>query len=180
LGLLRFGSAALQHNLDNLQQLGLSKQHVVTALSQNAVLLTYTPEQLARMDAVMQQELGADRQLWIKVLRRTPRAAGCSPATLRQRAQALVAVSNCVGGLAACMALHSTAGGSQLMHHVAWMPVACCQPSTVVLLPLHTYCCTGIWQAGGMHDGRCCTATVCHQHCRVAACAGGVAAVRRG
>jgi hypothetical protein len=92
-GLLKLGSAALQHKLDNLLQLGLSKQHVVTALSQNAVLLTYTPEQLARMDAVMQQELGADSQLWVKVLRSNPRLAGCSEATLRQRAQALVLVS---------------------------------------------------------------------------------------
>jgi hypothetical protein len=101
-GLLIRGSAALQHNLNNLLQLGLSKQHVVTALSQNAALLSYTPEQLARMDAVVQQELGADRQLWLKVLVSQPRIAGCSEATLKQRAQALVVVSDCVWGLPPC------------------------------------------------------------------------------
>jgi hypothetical protein len=104
-GLLQYGSAALQHKLDNLLQLGLSKQQVVTALLQNAALLIYTPKHLARLEAVVQQELGADRQLWVKVLGSKPRAAGCSEATLRQRAQALVAVSDLWGGLAACMSV---------------------------------------------------------------------------
>ncbi|KAI3427320.1 hypothetical protein D9Q98_010237 [Chlorella vulgaris] len=84
-------SAALQRNMDNLLQLGLSKQQVVAALLQNAALLACTPEQLAKLEAVVQQELGADRQLWVKLLVSKPRIAGCSEATLRQRALALVA-----------------------------------------------------------------------------------------
>jgi hypothetical protein len=52
-GLLKYGSAALQHNLDNLLQLGLSKQQVVTALLQSWALLIYTPENLARTEACM-------------------------------------------------------------------------------------------------------------------------------
>ncbi|KAI3427322.1 hypothetical protein D9Q98_010239 [Chlorella vulgaris] len=43
------------------------------------------------MEAVVQQELGADRQLWVKVLRSNSRGASCTEATPRQRAQALVA-----------------------------------------------------------------------------------------
>ncbi|KAI3427311.1 hypothetical protein D9Q98_010228 [Chlorella vulgaris] len=46
---------------------------------------------LAKLEAVVQHELGANRQLWVKVLGSTPRAAGCSEAMFRQRAQALVA-----------------------------------------------------------------------------------------
>ncbi|KAI3427348.1 hypothetical protein D9Q98_010265 [Chlorella vulgaris] len=42
------------------------------------------------MEAVVQQELGANRQLWVKVLRSKPRIASCSEAKLRQRAKALV------------------------------------------------------------------------------------------
>jgi hypothetical protein len=92
-GLLQYNAAALQRNLDNLLQLGLSKQQVVTALPQNAALLTYTPEHQARLEAVVLQELGSERQLWVKVLASEPRTAGCTEATLRQRAQALVVVS---------------------------------------------------------------------------------------
>jgi hypothetical protein len=154
LGLLKSGSAALQHKLDNLLQLGLSKQHVAAALKLSWALLTRTPEHLANLEAVLQHELGANRQLWVKVLRSKPRAADCSEATLRQRLQALVAVSNCVGGRWPHAWLCTQQGcGGQLMHHVAWMPVACCQPSTGVLLPLHTYCRAGIWQGGGKQDG---------------------------
>ncbi|KAI3427330.1 hypothetical protein D9Q98_010247 [Chlorella vulgaris] len=81
---------SLQCNLDNLLQLGFSKQQVVAALLQSWALLTCTPEHLARMEAVLQHELGADRQLWVKVLVSKPRAAGCAEDTLRQRVQALV------------------------------------------------------------------------------------------
>ncbi|KAI3427341.1 hypothetical protein D9Q98_010258 [Chlorella vulgaris] len=91
LGLLKLGSAALQHKLDNLLQLGLSKQHVAAALKLSWALLTRTPEHLANLEAVLQHELGANRQLWDKVLRSKPRAADCSETALRQRAQALVA-----------------------------------------------------------------------------------------
>ncbi|KAI3427302.1 hypothetical protein D9Q98_010221 [Chlorella vulgaris] len=65
-GLLHYGAAALQHNLNNLLQLGLSKQQVVTALLQSWPLLIYTPENLARTEALVQDELGANRQLWVK------------------------------------------------------------------------------------------------------------------
>ncbi|KAI3427405.1 hypothetical protein D9Q98_010320 [Chlorella vulgaris] len=62
--LLSSRSEVLQRNVDNLLQLGLSEE---------------------------QQELGADRQLWVKVLHRAARVATCSKVTVRQRAQALVA-----------------------------------------------------------------------------------------
>ncbi|KAI3427399.1 hypothetical protein D9Q98_010314 [Chlorella vulgaris] len=89
--LLSSRAEALQHNVDNLLQLGLSKQQVVNALKQNWALLACTPEHLAKLEAVLQQEMGADRQLWVKVLHRAARVVGCSEATVRQRAQALVA-----------------------------------------------------------------------------------------
>jgi hypothetical protein len=91
--LLQYRSEVLQRNLDNLLQLGLSKQQVKTALLRNPALLAKSPEHLAILEAMLQQELGADRQLWVKVLHRAARVASCSEATLRQRAQALVAVS---------------------------------------------------------------------------------------
>jgi hypothetical protein len=91
--LLKFGREALQRNLDNLLQLGLSEEQVVKLLPQNPALLAQSPEHLAKLEAVLQQELGADCQLWIKVLRRAVRVANCSEATLRQGLQALVAVS---------------------------------------------------------------------------------------
>ncbi|KAI3427316.1 hypothetical protein D9Q98_010233 [Chlorella vulgaris] len=91
IGLLQCGAESLQRNLDNLLQLGLTKRQVVAAMLQAWALLTLTPENLARSDAVVQHELGADCQLWVKVLRSAPRTAACHVATLRQRAQALVA-----------------------------------------------------------------------------------------
>jgi hypothetical protein len=63
--LLQCGAEALQLKLDNLLQLGFSQQQVVKALSQDWTLLNYTPKHLARLEAVVQQELGADRQLWV-------------------------------------------------------------------------------------------------------------------
>ncbi|KAI3427339.1 hypothetical protein D9Q98_010256 [Chlorella vulgaris] len=90
-GLLQCGTESLQHKLDNLLQLGLSKQQVAKVLPQNPALLTRTPEHLANLEAVLQHELGANRQQWVKVLRSKPRAADCSETALRQRAQALVA-----------------------------------------------------------------------------------------
>ncbi|KAI3427385.1 hypothetical protein D9Q98_010300 [Chlorella vulgaris] len=98
--LLKWGTLALQRNVDNLLQLGLSKQQVVNALKQNWALLTRPPEHLAKLEAVLQQELGADRKLWVKVLHRAARVASCSEDTLRQRAQALMAVSVAGIGLA--------------------------------------------------------------------------------
>jgi hypothetical protein len=84
---------ALQRNIDNLLQLGLSKEQVVKLLPQNPALLAQSPEHLAKLEAVLQQELGADRQLWLKVLRRAVRMANCREATVRQAVQALVSVS---------------------------------------------------------------------------------------
>ncbi|KAI3427424.1 hypothetical protein D9Q98_010339 [Chlorella vulgaris] len=89
--LLQRGTAALQRNLDNLLQLGLSKQQMKTVLLRNPALLAKSPEHLAKLEAVLQQELGADHQLWVKVLHRAARVASCSDATVRQRTQALVA-----------------------------------------------------------------------------------------
>ncbi|KAI3427357.1 hypothetical protein D9Q98_010273 [Chlorella vulgaris] len=89
-GLLQSRAKALQHKLDNLLQLGLSKQQVVAAVRSRWTLLARTPEQLARVEAVVQQELGADRQLWVKMLVSQPQTASCSDATIRQRAKALV------------------------------------------------------------------------------------------
>ncbi|KAI3427345.1 hypothetical protein D9Q98_010262 [Chlorella vulgaris] len=77
--------------MNNLLQLGLGKQQVAKALSQSWVLLALAPERLAKLEAVVQLELGADRQLWVKVLGNKPRVAICTEAALRQRAQALVA-----------------------------------------------------------------------------------------
>jgi hypothetical protein len=96
--LLTRGSATLQHNLDSLLQLGLTKQQLAKALNVSWILLALAPEHLARMEVVVQQELGADRQLWVKVLASQPQTASCSEATLRQRAQALAAVSECIAG----------------------------------------------------------------------------------
>jgi hypothetical protein len=151
--LLQHGAAALQRNLDNLLQLGLSKQQVVAALLQSWALLIYTPENLARTEALVQHELGANRQLWVKMLVSHPQAAGCAEDTLRLRVQALVAVSDCVWGLAACMACAD--GGGQSMHcdECLSSPAACCQPSIVVLLTLNICCLPGVWQGGGMQDG---------------------------
>ncbi|EFN51081.1 hypothetical protein CHLNCDRAFT_141458 [Chlorella variabilis] len=42
-------------------------------------------EHLAELEAALQQELGGDRQLWLKVLRRQPRGANCSVDTFRER-----------------------------------------------------------------------------------------------
>jgi hypothetical protein len=95
--LLSSRAEALQRNVNNLLQLGPSKQQVLNALRQDWKLLSYTPEHLAKLEAVLQQELGADRKLWAKVLRSNPRAAACSGATFKQRAQALVAVSVAFG-----------------------------------------------------------------------------------
>ncbi|KAI3427400.1 hypothetical protein D9Q98_010315 [Chlorella vulgaris] len=88
--LLHFRAKTLQRNVDNLLQLGLSKEQVVKAVRQNPTLITRSFEHLAKLEAVLQQELGADRQLWVKVLHSAARVANCGEATLRQRAQALV------------------------------------------------------------------------------------------
>ncbi|KAI3427398.1 hypothetical protein D9Q98_010313 [Chlorella vulgaris] len=89
--LLTLSSETLQGNVDNLLQLGLSEEQVVRILPQFPTLLARSPEHLAKLEAVLRQEMGADRQLWVKVLHGAARVASCSDATVRQRAQALVA-----------------------------------------------------------------------------------------
>jgi hypothetical protein len=96
--LLQYNAEAVQRNLDNLLQLGLSKQQLVAALHQSWVLLAHAPERLAKLEAAVQQELRAASQLWVKVLGSKPGLAICTEATLRQRAQALVLVSDSVWG----------------------------------------------------------------------------------
>jgi hypothetical protein len=91
--LLQLRAELLQHNVDNLLQLGLSKEQLMISLRQNPALLAESPEHLAKLEAVLQQELVADRQLWVKVLHRAARVANCSETTVRQRAQSFVAVS---------------------------------------------------------------------------------------
>ncbi|KAI3427378.1 hypothetical protein D9Q98_010294 [Chlorella vulgaris] len=89
--LLQCSAEALQGNVDNLLQLGLSKGQLMKLLRQNPGLLAKSRKHLAKLEAMLQQELGADRKLWVKVLNRNARVATCSEATVRQRAQALVA-----------------------------------------------------------------------------------------
>jgi hypothetical protein len=91
--LLLYSAEALQHNVDNLLQLGLSEEQLMNSLWQSPTLLARPPEHLAKLEAVLQQELGVDRQLWVKVLHRAARVASCNEATVRQRAQSLVVVS---------------------------------------------------------------------------------------
>ena len=76
-----------------LNELGLSPQQLVAAVQSNWQLLACTPERLAALEAVLQRELGADRELFVKLLATEPRVANCSLETVQQRVQALVAVS---------------------------------------------------------------------------------------
>ena len=64
LTLLTSGGEALQYNVENLLQLGLSQQQLVAALCQTSIVLALNPEHLARLEVVLQQEVGADSQLW--------------------------------------------------------------------------------------------------------------------
>jgi hypothetical protein len=84
--LLQLRAELLQRNVDNLLQLGLSEEQLMNSMRQNPAMLTRPPERLAKLEAVLQQELGADRQLWVTLLLRAARVAGCSEATVRQRA----------------------------------------------------------------------------------------------
>jgi hypothetical protein len=163
LQLLQYGTETLQHNMDNVLPLGLSRQQLANALRQSWTLLTLKPEHMAKLEAVLQQELGADRQLWVKVLHRAARAASCSEATLRQRAQALMMVSvagvglNChvwsvsIEGLHQAMATHSADAAA-----------------------------AGVWQEGGSQDGGQSTSAAGHWDNCVAPGPGCVAAVWRG
>jgi hypothetical protein len=100
--LLKFRTETLQQRIDSLLQLGLTERQLVTGLQQTISLLTFPPERLTAQEAVLQQELGADRQLWLKLLHTGTQGATTAEDTLRQRAQALVAVracNECLGSL---------------------------------------------------------------------------------
>jgi hypothetical protein len=141
--LLRWGTEALQRNVDNLLQLGLSEQQLINSLRQNPALLAQSPERLAKLKAVLQRELGADRQLWAKMLRHQSRVASCSEATLRQRAQALVAVS-VICRPTARAALPSTVC-------VCWGCISTCSLTRSAVAAA-----AGIRQGGGTQDGGPC------------------------
>jgi hypothetical protein len=120
---LQYRAETLQHNVNYLLQLGLSSQQLGKALHHDWALLTLTPKHLAKQEAVLQQELGADRKLWVKLLRNHPRVASCSEATVRQRGQALVAVSVAGMGLACQVLSASNEGLHQCM---STHPFSCC------------------------------------------------------
>jgi hypothetical protein len=93
--LLQLRTETLQQRLANLLQLGLTDRQLVTGLQQTTSLLSYPPERLVAQEALLQQEMGADRQLWLKVLHSATQGAIAAEDKLRQRAQALVAVRAC-------------------------------------------------------------------------------------
>jgi hypothetical protein len=90
--LLQYNEQGLQQRIDSLLQLGLTEQQLVAALRPDWSLLVRPPERLAALEAVLQQELGADRELWCKVLRCAPLVGRLSEDRLRQVVLALVAV----------------------------------------------------------------------------------------
>ena len=91
--LLKCTGERLQNTINHLLQLGFSKQQLAASLHTHGwSLFTRPPEHLAELEAALQQELGGDRQLWLKVLRRQPRGANCSVDTFRERVQALAVV----------------------------------------------------------------------------------------
>jgi hypothetical protein len=92
--LLTYDGQCLQQRIDSLLQLGLSQQQLVAAVRQEWSLLNRTSERLAALETVLQQELGADRKVWCKVLRRATLVVRTSEDRLRQGVLALVAVSS--------------------------------------------------------------------------------------
>jgi hypothetical protein len=91
----QYRAELLQQRIGSLVQLGLTERQLVACLQQEFSLLTVRPERLAAQEAVLQQELGANRQLWLKVLHSATQGATMAEDKLRQRAQALVAVRAC-------------------------------------------------------------------------------------
>jgi hypothetical protein len=94
--LLPLRTETLQQRIGSLLQQGLTESQLVAAVQQASSLLAFPPERLAAQKAVLQQELGGDRQLWLKVLHSAPKGATMAEDTLRQRAQTLVAVRACI------------------------------------------------------------------------------------
>jgi hypothetical protein len=93
LRLLMFPGQRLQQRIDSLLQLGLNERQLVAAVRSDWSLLNRTSERLAALEAVLQQELGADREQWCKVLRRAPLVSRLSEDRLRHGVLSLVAVS---------------------------------------------------------------------------------------
>jgi len=114
ISLLKYGREALDTRIGYLRQLGISHEQLAAALKQNWTLLGVTSQHLEQQEAVLQQELGADRQLFIKVLLNQPRVASCSTSTQRPGVQALVKVSAAAAGAACLLAwtcsLHTHVG----------------------------------------------------------------------
>jgi hypothetical protein len=151
-GLLQYDEQGLQQRIDNLLQLGLTEQQLVAAVRRDWSLLKSPLEHLVALEAVLQQELGADRELWCKVLLRAPLVNRLSEDRLRQRVLALVAVS------------------------------AHLNEQRSALLPAHTRCLprAGVWQERSAADGQRCTQVAHCPHKCVAARSSGVGPVRRG
>jgi hypothetical protein len=150
--LLQYNGHYLQQRIDSLLQLGLSQQQLVAAVRQDWSLPVRPPERLAALESVLQQELGADRQLWCKVLRRAPLVGRSSEDRLRQVVLALVAVSA----------------------HLSEQRSA--------VFPAHSRCLfgAGFWQGRSAADGLLFTQSAHCPHGCVAARSGGVGPVRRG
>jgi hypothetical protein len=150
--LLLYGGQCLQQRIDSLLQVGLSQQQLVAAVRSEWSLLNRTSERLAGLEAVLQQELGAGREVWCKVLRHAPLVSRSNEDRLRQGLLALVAVSS----------------------HFYEQRSA--------LLPAHSNCFSvaGLWQGRSAADGQRCTSSLDRPHGFMAACSGGVGPVRRG
>jgi hypothetical protein len=69
---LQSSGSNLQKTIDHLMELGLSQQQLSAAVRSDWRLLTCDPQTLSALEAVLQQELGADRQLIGKVLLALP------------------------------------------------------------------------------------------------------------
>jgi hypothetical protein len=148
---LQYNGQCLQQRIDSLLQLGLSQQQLVAAVRSDSSLLKSPPKHLAALEAVLQQELGADRELWCKALRHAPLVSRSNEDRLRQGVLALVAVSS-----------HLYEQRSALL------PAQSCRLFGA-----------GVWQGSSAADGRRCTQFAEHSHGCVAARSGGVGPVRR-
>jgi hypothetical protein len=150
--LLQYNGQFLQQRIDSLLQLGLTEQQMVAALRRDCSLLSCAREHLGALEDVLQQELGADRELWGKVLRCAPLVNRLSEDRLRQVVLALVAVS------------------------------AHLNEQRPALLPALSHCLfgAGVWQGRSAADGQRCSCFVDRPHGCLATRSGGVGPVRRG
>ncbi|KAL4426262.1 hypothetical protein ABPG77_009877 [Micractinium sp. CCAP 211/92] len=74
--LLTYGAETLQERIDSLLGLGFSKAQLVAAMRRSRAVLIVSPARLAALAGVLQQELGAGRELCAKLLRCAPRVFG--------------------------------------------------------------------------------------------------------